>query len=167
MLESLARFDTSKTKRLKIDCYNLPSSDPLYRALLPMKHLRILTLSQYANPDIFTHALDPSTGLLDVAVCPKLKELILDPCAYRKKLNIQGVIGMAVARVLGGAKLRTVRIFCGQDDLDLVDALELRKHARHVKYGPGVGMVSGCDWLGPLNKDLDSWFTCVCKQAGW
>jgi hypothetical protein len=27
--------------------------------------------------------------------------------------------------------------------------------------------LSGCDWLGPLNKDLDSWFACVCKQAGW
>ena len=43
LLESLAQVDTSKAERLKIDLGDSPSSDPLYRALLPMKDLRTLT----------------------------------------------------------------------------------------------------------------------------
>ena len=141
VLESLARFDTSKTERLKIGGGNSPSSDPLYQVLLPMKYLRTLTLPLCTNSDVFIHALDPSTSSSEAAVCPELKELILDCCASGKKLSLQSVIGMAAARALRGAKLEAVRIVHGQGGIDLVDVLELRKHVGHVDYCPGIGVV--------------------------
>jgi hypothetical protein len=141
VLESLARFDTSKTERLKIGGGNSPPSDYLYQVLLPMKHLRTLTLSLCTNSDVFIHALDPSTSSPEVAICPELKELIIDCCAGGKKLNLQSVIGMAAARALRGAKLEAVRIVHGQSGVDLVDVLELRKYVWHVDYCPGIGVV--------------------------
>jgi hypothetical protein len=59
VVESLALFDTSKTERLKIEHGDLSSYGPPHRTLLPMKHLRTLTLSQCAAPHLFTRALDP------------------------------------------------------------------------------------------------------------
>ena len=131
-LESLARFDTSKTEWLRIDHGSSPSNDPPYRALLHMEHLRTLVLSRCTSPDIFIRALDPNNGVSGVVVCPKLEKLVLVFRLNRGTLDIKNVIDMAAARASRGAKLRTVRIVSGQNELDLVDVLELGKHVWRV-----------------------------------
>jgi hypothetical protein len=141
-LKSLARFDTSKIERLKIDHGNSPSSDPLLRALLPMKHLRTLTLSQCTSPNIFIHALDPNIGASGVVVCPKLEELVLVFRIDGETLGIKNIIDMAAARASRGAKLRTVGIVSGRDELDPVDVLELGKHVWGVEHDPRVDVVN-------------------------
>jgi hypothetical protein len=141
VLGSLARFDTSKTERLKISRGNPLSSDPLYRALLPMKHLRTLTLSDCTSPEIFTHSLDPSMSSSGVVVCSELEELVLILRRDGETLNVGDVIEMAEARASRGAKIKTVRIVGGRGELFPVDALELKKHVWQVEYGPQVGTV--------------------------
>ena len=140
-LNSLAQFDTSKTEQLKVVRGNSPSSDPLYRALLPMKNLRTLTLSHCAGPDIFILALDPNTRLSGVMACPKLEELVLVLRLDGETLNIRNVIEMAAARALRGAKLKSVRIVSPDESMQ-TDALELGKHALHVECGPQVGVAN-------------------------
>ena len=141
VLESLARFDTSKTERIQIEYGYSPSSDPLYRALLPMKHLRTLTLSRCTSPDIFIHALDPIMRLGDV-ICPRLEDLVLVLHPDVETLDIKKVIEMAAGRASRGAKLKSVRIV-SQDESMWIDALELRKHVSHVECGPGDGVADG------------------------
>jgi hypothetical protein len=140
VLESLDRFDTSKTERIQIDYGYSPSSDPLYRALLPMKHLRTLTLSRCTSPDIFIHALDPIMSPSDDVACPKLEVLVLVLDLHGEALDIKNVIEMAAARASRGAKLKSVRII-GQDELIQIDALELGKHVSHVECSPGDGVI--------------------------
>jgi len=76
VLGSLGEFNTSNTKRLEIDGGEIFNGDPLYRALLPMKDLRTLTLSRCRDPDIFIGALQPATCSSEIAVCPKLEEFV-------------------------------------------------------------------------------------------
>jgi hypothetical protein len=141
VLESLARFDTSKTEWLKIDHGESPFSYPLHRALLPMRYLRTLTLSHCTSPDTFIYALDPSISSSGFVVCPRLEELVLVLHLKGETLDIKNVIEMAAARASSGVKLRTVGIVSGQDELDLVDVLELGKHVWEVEHGPGVDVV--------------------------
>jgi hypothetical protein len=108
--ESLDQFDTSKVERLKID-FALPS-EPLYRVLLPMEHLRVLTLYRCANPHIFIQALHPTTCSSENVVCPELEELII--VLNGGTLDMKSVIGVAAARASRGAKLKSVRII-GRD----------------------------------------------------
>ena len=77
-LESLARFNTAKAERLDIDCGDFHSRRPPYRALLPMRNLRTITLSLCKSTYRFADALHPSMNLSGVAVCPKLEELVLN-----------------------------------------------------------------------------------------
>jgi len=135
-LESLAEFDTSKTELLQIDRGHLLSGEPLYRALFPMKDLRILTLFRCANLDIFIRALQPATSLLEVAVCPKLEEFIL-VLHSEWDFNITSAVEMSAARASRGKKIRTIRIIDGRGGVDL-DVSELRKHVWNVEYGPEV-----------------------------
>ena len=135
-LGSLAELDTSKTERLEIDEGDLPSKEPLYQALIPMKDLRTLTLSECMSPDILIRAMRPATSSSEVMVCPKLEEfvLVVYPFYFGVDLpEITSIIEMAAARASRGGKLKTVRIFCrhGATDLDLS---ELRKHVWNVEY---------------------------------
>jgi len=75
--ESLARFDTSKTEQLEIFHGNPSSMIAPHQALFSMGNLRSLTLSQCKNPFAFISALHPTFLTSDVAVCPKLEELVL------------------------------------------------------------------------------------------
>ena len=134
-LGSLAELDTSKTKRLRIDGGYLLSWDPLYRALLPMKDLRTLTLSGCPNPGIFIRALQPATSSSEVVVCPKLEELVLVLHPHDMMSHLMSVVEMAAARASRGKKLRTFRIVGGRDTAN-VDVLELRKHVWNVEYSP-------------------------------
>ena len=136
-LGSLAELDTSKTEWLRIDGGYLRSWDPLYRALLPMKDLRTLTLSTCRPPDTFICSLQPATGSSEVAICPKLEELVLVLNVYETMSHITSVTKMAAARASKGEKLRTVRIVGGRDAADF-DVSELRKHVWNVEYGPGI-----------------------------
>jgi hypothetical protein len=111
ILESLDQFDTSKIERLKIDRGNSPSSDPPYRGLLPMKHLRTLTLRQCASLHVFTHALHPDMSASAAGVCPKLEELVI--VTDRIVIDVKPVIGMVAARASEGAKLESIRIVGG------------------------------------------------------
>ena len=132
-LESLARFDTSKTKRLKIDSIDAPFRDSAYRALLGMKNLRTLVLSRCSGLlCVFMDALNPNTGSLKEVVCPLLEELVFVLRVRRdfeeedgEEFDMGTVIEMAAARASRGARLRIVK---NQAELDLVDVVELRKH---------------------------------------
>jgi hypothetical protein len=139
VLESLARLDTSKTQWLRIDYGNSPSIIPPYRALLPMKDLRTLTLSRCVSPDIFLHTLDPRMNSRGFVMCPKLEELVLILRQNRETLNIRSVTSVAAARASRGAKLGSVRIVTHDKSMQ-IDALELREHVSHVECGPGAGV---------------------------
>jgi hypothetical protein len=137
-LESLGQFDTSKVERLRIDCHDSPSSDPPYRALLPMEHLRTLTLYHCRSPHIVIHALHPAMSSSGAMVCPKLEELVI--VLDKETLDMKSVIGVVTARASRGAKFRSVRIV-GQDQPVRTDVLELEKHVLDVEYGPKVDRV--------------------------
>ena len=154
-LESLARFDTSKTKRLRIDSIDAPSRDPAYRALLAMKNLCTLVLSRSSGLlYTFMDALNPNTSPAKEVVCPSLEELVFvlhiwGNVEEGEEFDIGTVIEMAAARASKGARLRTVK---DQAKLDLMDVLELRKHVLHVEYGPEVDVY---DDRGDYNDEED------------
>ena len=136
-LQSLAELDTSKTERLEIEDGALPSKEPFYQALLPMKDLRTLTLSGCISADALIWALEPSTSSSEVMVCPKLEEfvLVLYPFYFGLGLSeILGTIEMAEARASRGGKLKTVRIFDRRVSTANLDVSELRKHVWNVEY---------------------------------
>jgi hypothetical protein len=129
-LEALDYFDTSKLEHLEIDSSESLSSDPLYRTLLPMKHLRTLTLRQFESSHIFIHALHPGMSLSGIMVCPKLEDLTIEH--PKEVLDLKDIIGMAAARASKGAKLKYVRIL--QDDhVHPDDLLELKKHVSYAE----------------------------------
>ena len=132
VFECLTQLDTSGTKWLEINRGDPPSRARIYQALLPMKDLRTLTLSECLGPHIFTHTLHPGTRSSEVVVCPKLKELVLVLGSYGGTFDIASVVGMAAARALRGAKLGTVRIV-GEDGRAGLDVSELRKHVSELK----------------------------------
>ena len=136
VIKSLPRFDTSKTKRLRVESDSRPLSRKLsYRALLPMKSLRTLVLSRCTGLSrAFIDVLNPNTSLSKEVVCPSLEELVfvLGLWGNEEEFDIQAVIEMAAARASRGVKLGTFR---DHAELDLVDVLELRKHVLHVEFG--------------------------------
>ena len=134
VLEYLDQFDTSRTEQLTINHGNSPSSDSLYRALLPMKHLHTLTLRHCARSHIFIYALHPDMNSSGVLVCPKLEELVI--VLSGGTLDVKSVIGVVAARAARGAKVTSVRI-TGRKPVG-TDILELRKHVLHVECGPEV-----------------------------
>jgi hypothetical protein len=135
MLESLDQFDTSKVERLKIYGCDSPSSDPLSRTLLPMKHLRTLTLDHCASSHILIHALHPPMSLSGTVVCPELEELVVTP--NEGTLDMGSVIEALAARASRGAKLKTVRINVWNRPMR-TDVLELKKHVLHVDCGDDI-----------------------------
>jgi hypothetical protein len=149
LLESLDHFDTSKVERLKIHWGDSPSSDPPYRALLPMKRLRALTLHRCANPHIFIHALHPAMSSSGTVVCPELEELVI--VLDNGTLDMKSVIGVVAARASRGAKLKSVRI-TGEDQPAPTDVLELEKHVSHVECGPEA---DGTDDYGVYSDEED------------
>jgi len=132
-LKSLAELDTSKTERLEIDGGGFPSKESLYQALLPMKDLRTLTLSECRSPHILIRALQPVMNSSEVMVCPKLEELVFVHDSRGKVHHITGIIEMAAARASKGRKLRTVRIVGGCLTAN-IDVSELREHVWNVEY---------------------------------
>jgi hypothetical protein len=133
MLESLDHFDTSRVELLTINGGNSSSRDPLYRALLPMKHLRTLTLRRIASPHIFVHALHPNVSPSGVVACPKLEELVI--VLNGMTIDMKIVTGVVAARASRGAKLKSIRIV-DKDKSAGTDVSELQKHVLHVEYGP-------------------------------
>ena len=140
VLESLARFDTSKVERLEINRGDPSSRDLPYQTFLLMKSLRILTLSDCRSPHIFIDALRPRTSS-EVLICPELEELVLVLCVDEEALNITAVAQMAAMRALRGAKLKSVKIV-GHDEAMWINASKLKEHVLCVKCGPDV---SGTD----------------------
>jgi hypothetical protein len=132
-LESLSQFDTSEVERLRIYGGDFPSSDPSYRALLPMKHLRTLTLHCYTSPCMFVNALHPDASLSGGVVCPELEELITVVNEWTGCMK--GLIEVVAARASRGLKLKFVRII-GQTRPVRTDVLELEKHVLNVECGP-------------------------------
>jgi hypothetical protein len=131
VLESIAQLNTSTAKRLKILKTKPPSLDLPYQALLPMKDLRTLTISQCENLPTFIHALDPDMNPSNVVVCPKLEKLILR--IGKRSFDVESVIGMAAARAWWGAKLKSVRIL-SQRKFVQKSMSELGKHVLHLEY---------------------------------
>ena len=141
VIEFLARFDVSRTERLHIADGNHPFRGPPHRVLFAMESLRTLILSRCVNSLTFAHVLNPNTNSSNAVFCPKLEEIVFVPCAGRE-FNIGRVIAMAGARASRGMKLRTVRIIGGQNKVNLVAELELRKHVSHVENGSEGDVVS-------------------------
>ena len=130
-LESLAQFDTLRTKWLEIIHGDPLSSTSIYQALLPMRGLRTLTLSQSVDPNVFIHALDPTMSLSGLVTCPKLEKLDAERW---QTIDIKKDIGMAAARVSRGAKLKSIRIISwDRVGYSQISALELEKHVSHVE----------------------------------
>jgi hypothetical protein len=135
VLESLNQFDTSKVERLRMDWGVSRSSDVSYRVLLPMKHLRTLTLYYCGNPHVFIHALHPIMSSPGTVVCPKLEELVIILRSW-ETFDMKSVIGVAAARASGGTKLKSVRIVGKSDKFGQTDVLELKEHVVYVECGP-------------------------------
>ena len=147
VLESLGQFDTSKVGRLRVDCYDSPSSDPPSRALLLMERLRTLTLRHCRSLHIFVHTLQLNMSSSEVAICPELEEFVIVP--DEGTLNMKSLIEMAAARALRGAKLKTIKIV-GRDQPARTDVLELERHVLDVESaGPEVdGAYDDSDGIG-------------------
>ena len=141
LLESLNKFDTSKTEQLEIDRGVLLSSDPLYRALLPMKDLRTLVLSRCPIPRILIDALNPGMNPSGVLVCPKLEEIVIK---HTEAFDIEDVTGTAAERASRGAKLKLLRIV-GQDKSLEIDMPGLGKHALQMECIPQVDGTNDSD----------------------
>lgn len=150
VLESLARFDTSMTERLKIFNTNPSTTVSTLQALLPMENLRSLVLIQCNNPYPFIDALRYKYRSSDVVVCPKLEELtlVLRPDEDRD-FRIGSVILMVEIRALAGTKLNCLRIG-NWDDLTPIEEWKLKKHVLHLEVVPGVHPPEedsdGSDW---------------------
>ena len=132
VLESIAQLNTSTVKRLKIIKTKPPSKELPDQALLPMKDLRTLTISQCDNLPSFIHALDPDMNSSNVVVCPKLEKLILR-VSKKRVSDVECVIGMAAARVWWGAKLKSIRI-SSRGKFVPKSMSELGKHVLHLEY---------------------------------
>ena len=132
VLESLARFDTSKTERLQIYSRIGLSGGTFYRTLLPMDNLRTLIFSLRSKLCILTDALNPNKSLSRKVVCPLLEELIFVSCLGGPEFN--SVIDMAAARALRGVKLKSVMVNDDEDQFYPADVLELKKHVLHAEY---------------------------------
>jgi hypothetical protein len=137
VLEALDYFDTSKLEHLEIDSGESLSNDPPYRTLLPMEHLRTLTLRRFENLHIFIHALHHSMSPSGIMVCPKLAKLSIEH--PEEEIDLKDVIGMAAARASRGAKLEFVSVT--QGCYMRTDVLELKKHVLHVESDPGFDRV--------------------------
>ena len=135
VLECLTELDISGTEWLEINHGDPPHRAHIYQALLPMKDLRTLMLSECLSPHMFTHTLHPDMSSLEVVVCPKLEELVFVLGSNRVTFDITSVVRMAAARALRGAKLGTVRVVDGDGRAGL-DVSELRKHVSYVEYRP-------------------------------
>ena len=138
MLESLAGWDTSKTKWLEVHGADSSSRDLLYQILLPMKALRTLVISRSKNSHIFMNALQPGMSSSEVEVCPKLENLILVYPVTMETFDVKDVIRMAAARASRGAKLKSVKFVCDVMEFMKIDLLEFKNHVSHMKYGPNV-----------------------------
>ena len=103
-----------------------------------MKDLRILDLYQCETPHTLVHALHPSMSSSGVVVCPQLEELAIE---HRRRFDMKDIVRTVAARASRGAKLKTVRIVSGRDELDVVDVLELGKHVWEVEHDPRVDVV--------------------------
>ncbi|KAF9643192.1 hypothetical protein BDM02DRAFT_3123737 [Thelephora ganbajun] len=134
VFESLALFDTSKTRQLELINSSLLHDDLPYQALLPMKSLRTLTISRCHNLSSFLRALDPERS--NVLICPKLKKLVL--CIGGEMgFDVQIMVNMVAARASRGAELKSIRI-ASQMEFPLRVVLELGKHALRVDYDSEV-----------------------------
>jgi hypothetical protein len=135
VLESLDLFDTSKVEQLRIDFYDFLSGDLPYRVLLPMKHLRTLTLYCCDSPHLFIYALHPAMSSSGTVICPNLEKL--DIVLDGETFEMTSVIGVAAARASRGTKLKSARII-GRNQPGRADVLELEKHVSYVKCKSGV-----------------------------
>ena len=135
VFEYLARIDTSRIEQLEVFGGNPPSRDLPHQVLLRMKNLRILALYQCRGLHLFIRALHPDVNSSEVVVCPDLGELILAPLTNGRVFDINDLVSMATARASVWANLGNVRIICRQDEVDLGDLLELRKHVPDVECG--------------------------------
>ena len=80
-------------------------------------------------------------SLNDIAMCPKLEELVLDSRIDGEKFDIQGLIAMAGTRATMPVKLKSVRIV-SRDKYVQTCALKLKKYVPHVECSPRVALVS-------------------------
>ena len=103
-----------------------------------MERLRTLTLYHCASPHTFVHALHPIVSSSGVVVCPELEKLVIELDPDRGTLYMKGIIGVAAARTLRGAKLKSVKII-GQGQPARADVWELEKHVLHVECCDDIG----------------------------
>ena len=132
VLKLLALFDTSKIRELELTGSNLHSDNLPYKALSPMKNLRILTIPRCPNLSLFFHTIDPGLGSSKVVICPKLEKLDI---VMEKGFDAQSLVSLAVARASRGAKLESVRIVSRAKLVPTVLS-KLRERVSYVEYEP-------------------------------
>ena len=142
VLESVAQLDLPKIERLRLAGGDLMQQDgcTIYRVLLPVKHLRALTISQCKNLSRFICILD------DVEMFPRLEELALDARIDGETFDMQRMIQMVKNRASTFVKLKSVRI-ASRDKSVQTSALKLEEYVPHVECSP---------WAALMNDDTDS-----------
>ena len=138
VFESLARFDPSNVKRLRLVEGGLMRHDGRdhVRILGRMEDLRALTISHCTGLPRFLPFFDGS------GLCMKLEEFILEPRADREKFDIQNVIQLAAKRASLGKPLKSVRIVSWDKSMQ-ASALKLREYVSHAECSHRVTLACG------------------------
>jgi len=124
------------TQRLAISNYTHSNpfeaeEPPIFQTLSSTDNLRTLILTKC---DIlpFILALDPEENPSKLALCPKLKELVLY-VESQDKFYIDHLVSMAKNRALGGAKLSSIIIVDLGELTPDEEVFELREYVTHVE----------------------------------
>ena len=136
-LRSLKHFPISVTERLTIGTCDirpiqLTKMSIPYQALLLMKALRTLTLTDCLNVSFFS-ALDPSKNSSGNVVCPGLEELVLY-IRSEERLCLKRLLPMAKERSSKGAGLSTIKIISMKEFVSAEEVFKLRAHVTRVEY---------------------------------
>lgn len=132
----LARFDTSKTRRMEI-INGYPITNELCEALMPMTNLRTLMISRCKDTLPFLHCL--SFGLSEsswTVVCPKLKKLVF---RTSDRFEMGVMVNGAAVRARREAPLKLVKIVSCPGPVSIRLVAELLKHVSRVETGVWEG----------------------------
>jgi hypothetical protein len=131
--QSLARFDTSKTRCLEVVGFEFTTE--LRQALLSLTNLRTLIISECRDILPFLFEMDPMSSPDSPIVCPRLKELtvsVYDEC------DMDGLMEIAAAREWEGVPLKFVKIVSCGEPVPTERVAELLEYVSRVEISTKV-----------------------------
>ena len=164
ILQSLSLFRISMAERLAITEYGTPlpartETTPVYLTLLPMKNLRILTLTNSLNLP-FVFALNPNKNPSRTVVCPKLEELFLYIMDKDKGLLcINELLEVAKERAASGSKISAIAIVCREEFVPAKQVFRLKRYVSRVEYR--------LDDVAPEWDAVPADADCADYESGW